>query len=516
MSAFRKSTHTRPQQPTPQPSLMERGEALKKIDLFPVAVFIMGIVSCYTTATGIYPMLNNWILSYATAIALSVFMVAIALRIPQAYREGNQVKLIMGYIFVALFSVLLNFNAIYGMFSSEKLLYEELKENKSLLTAIQVRAGEALDDFYGANETRGKLQQAKSLLEEETSNRVDPGYGKNARRINQESIIPLEAELQLIQAKYDPTVQEIEKLVASAQVTIDEALASHNISQYREAVDQSVDAYTQVGEMTQNQLGEENFYFEDLVFKHRDVGNLNHSLWTLGEVSELDGKQASAVIVSLVLALLIDFIVLFVLVLVNKPEKEEKEVEEVVEETNPTGFRKASTTTTTANGQSAQSNSIYAYRRERSTEDSQSQRPYAIRQESREPVLPTTPIQAPVIDELPQSVEATTSQVTSADVSPIAQAEAILVEVEPVEARLEKEEVIESAQDDQAHLMPEWQYLEDEESPVEWIVPAEEPEVVEDAVDTSVEKDPLAFDLFTIDLSDEDTPEPELIQKNEN
>ncbi|MEO1384414.1 MAG: hypothetical protein AAFV78_14405, partial [Bacteroidota bacterium] len=109
-----------------------------------------------------------------------------------------------------------------------------------------------------------------------------------------------------------------------------------------------------------------------------------------------------------------------------------------------------------------------------------------------------------------------TSQVTSADVSPIAQAEAILVEVEPVEARLEKEEVIESAQDDQAHLMPEWQYLEDEASPIEWIVPAEEPEVVEDTVDTSVEKDPLAFDLFTIDLSDEDTPEPELIQKNEN
>ncbi|MEO0584574.1 MAG: hypothetical protein AAF135_20355 [Bacteroidota bacterium] len=513
MSAFRKSTHTTPQQPTPQPSLMERGEALKKIDLFPVAVFIMGIVSCYTTATGIYPMLNNWILSYATAIALSVFMVAIALRIPQAYREGNQVKLIMGYIFVALFSVLLNFNAIYGMFSSEKLLYEELKENKSLLTAIQVRAGEALDDFYGANETRGKLQQAKSLLEEETSNRVDPGYGKNARRINQESIIPLEAELQLIQAKYDPTVQEIEKLVVGAQVTIDEALASHNISQYREAVDQSVDAYTQVGEMTQNQLGEENFYFEGLVFKHRDVGNLNHSLWTLGEVSKLDGKQASAVIVSLVLALLIDFIVLFVLVLVNKPEKEEKEEEAIVEETNPTGFRKSSSTTT--NGHSAQGNSIYAYRRERTTEESQTHRPYAIRQESRQPVPPTTPIQTPVIDELPQSEEAVVSQVTSADISPVAQTEVTLVEVEPVEAELEKEEVMESAQDAQAHLMPEWQYLEDEESPVEWIVPAEEPKVLEDAVDDSVEKDPLAFDLFTIDLSDEDTHEPELIQKNE-
>ena len=124
----------------------------KNIDLFPIAVFIMGIVSCYTTATGLMPMLDNWILSYATAIALSVFMVAIALRIPKAYKEGNQTKLILGYIFVASFSVLLNFNAIYGVFTSEKLLYEELKENKSQLTAVTVSAKSALDTYFDTRE----------------------------------------------------------------------------------------------------------------------------------------------------------------------------------------------------------------------------------------------------------------------------------------------------------------------------------------------------------------------------
>ncbi len=290
-------------------------------DLFPIAVFIMGIVSCYTTAVGLFPMLGNWVLSYATAFALSVFMVAIALRIPKAFKEGGHGKLIAGYIFVAMFSVLLNFNAIYGVFSAEKLLYEELKTNKTELTAIKTRSIEALDAHFGAVETERKLQEAQALLEEETSNQVDPGYGQNARRLNQESVIPLRAELAAIRAKYNPVVAQIDSVVSEAQVMISTALEAKEISLYREAVDQSIDAYSQVGEMTQNLLGAAEFSYEPMVFKHRDVGNLNHSLWTLMNIPKLDAKQASSVIVSLLLSLLIDFIVLFVIVMINRPGK---------------------------------------------------------------------------------------------------------------------------------------------------------------------------------------------------
>jgi len=247
--------------------------------------------------------------------------VAIALRIPKAYQEGNQVKLIAGYIFVALFSVLLNFNAIFGVFSSEKLLYEELKNAKQELTAIGVTAQESLDEHFGAVETQRKLDEARAMLKEETVNRVDPGYGQNARRINQEKVIPLQAELASIRAKYDPVVQKIDTLVSSSIRRIDQALATEEIASYRRAVDYSVDAYNQVGILTQNLIGTENFSYEPLTFEHRDVGNLNHSLWTVMNLPQLSGKQASSVIVSLLLSFLIDFIVLFVLVMINRPGK---------------------------------------------------------------------------------------------------------------------------------------------------------------------------------------------------
>ena len=290
-----------------------------KLDLFAIAVFIMGIVSCYTTTIGLQPMLDNWILSFAMAFALSVFMVAIALRIPHAFADGSHKRLIAGYSFVAFFSVLLNFNAIYGVFTAEKLLYEELKNNKSSLTSIQVASREALDKHFGTFELERKLKEAEGLLAEETTNTMDPGYGTKARKLNKETVIPLKAQLSAAKAKYDPLVIKIDSMVIDAQATIDAALASGKIKDYRVAVDKSIDTYGFVGESTQNQVGNEGFAFEGLEFKHRDVGNLNHSLWTLFSLGSLNGKQASAVVVSLLLAILIDFIVLFVLVMIHKP-----------------------------------------------------------------------------------------------------------------------------------------------------------------------------------------------------
>ena len=191
-------------------NLFEKSEKKGGFDhpLFPIAVFIMGIVSCYTTALGLEPMLNNLVLSYAMAIALSIFMVAIALQFPKSYENGTQGRLILGYTMVAIFSVLLNFNAIYGIFSSEKLLYEELKENKSRLTALTVKSKEALDDHFQAQKVKEELDQAMGLLEEEKTNPYDTGYGRKARRINQEAVIPLKAKWATIQSKYNPSIAQ--------------------------------------------------------------------------------------------------------------------------------------------------------------------------------------------------------------------------------------------------------------------------------------------------------------------
>lgn len=306
--------------------------------LFPLAVFIMGIVSCYTTALGLEPMLNNIVLSYAMAFALSIFMIAIALQFPKSYKNGTQNRLVLGYSMVAIFSVLLNFNAIYGIFTAEKLLYEELKENRKSLMALKVSAEESLDEFFDAKETERKLKEAKALLAEEKTNPRDYGYGVKARKLNKETVIPLQAKYDNIQTKYKPLIEEIDTVASFALTTIDEALAKEDFREYRKAVDVSIDAYTTIGTKTSNMITDSSFAYTPLTFQHRDVGHLNHSLWSLGHLGQMEGKQASALIVSLLLAILIDFIVLFVLVMLHKPGKLEKEAakkeEKELEETN--------------------------------------------------------------------------------------------------------------------------------------------------------------------------------------
>ncbi|MEL6192029.1 MAG: hypothetical protein AAFR66_08260 [Bacteroidota bacterium] len=368
-----------PESRSPIPQLLARehqdhtnqqNEGNNQHPLFPVAVFIMGIVSCYTTAVGLQPMLDNMMLSYAMAIALSIFMVAIALQMPRAYQEGIHMRFILGYSMVAVFSVLLNFNAIYGVFSAEKLLYEELKNNKNQLTSIRVEARESLDFYFDANETRQKLAEAKALLEEEKTNPRDLGYGIKARKINTEAVIPLQAKLEAIESRYDPAVRQIDSLHLHASTVIDSALAAKSIPAYREAVDVSIDAYAQIGQMTSSLVGQDAFEFEPLEFQHRDVGQLNHSLWTIGHLREMSGKEVSAVMVSLLLAILIDFIVLFVLVLLHKPGKkpEEEEEEQTPEHTRSTFQTPLQAAEIPTAYQVVERDSIYAKRPDRSAQ----------------------------------------------------------------------------------------------------------------------------------------------------
>ncbi|MEM7658480.1 MAG: hypothetical protein AAF399_20300 [Bacteroidota bacterium] len=293
-------------------------------NLFPVAVFIMGVVSAYTTALGLYPMLQSWILSYAMAIALSLFLIAIALRIGKAANARQRVQLLLGYTLVASFSVLLNFNAIYGSFSAEKLLYEELKTKRAELSALQVEANQALKDHFQATETEQQLKEAQALLEEERTNPNNAGYGKVARRLNQETVIPLTARLATIKDEYEPAKASVDSVILTATGLIDDALASESLLAYRQAVDHSVDAYAEVGRSIQQLVGKEGLAFAPSQFQHRDVGNLNHSLWTVFHLGQFNSKEISAVLVSLLLAFLIDFIVLFVLMLVDTPTTSEE------------------------------------------------------------------------------------------------------------------------------------------------------------------------------------------------
>jgi len=288
--------------------------------LFSAAVVLMAAVSCFTTAKGIEPMLNNTILSWAVALALSIFMMAIALQFPRAYREGRQRQMIMRYSAVALFSVLLNFNAIYGSFTQEKLLYDEVNEKRNLVEQIATSAEDQINNKYGLTNTRRAYEEAKVAYENEVSNPGRSGHGKIAQGLYEEMTLA-EGKLQATEEELESTLTIVETEKNRSLQAIDSALAAEDPALYRNAIDVAIKGYNEIGSVVSTKLGEDSFQYEKIDFVHRDSGNLNHSLWTISQLFNMEGRQATAVLVSLLLSILIDFIVLFVLVLTHAEPK---------------------------------------------------------------------------------------------------------------------------------------------------------------------------------------------------
>lgn len=288
--------------------------------LLSIAVVIMGGVSSYTTAVGLLPMVENIYISWAIAIALSIFMIAIALFLPQAYQDGNHRQLIFGYSIVAIFSVILNFNAIYGLFTAENLLYNELTRNRSELAAIRTSADEALKNHYGVTKVQKSLDSLRRELKYEIEDPRNQGFGDKASAIYRQ-LPRLEADSIIVYQNFNPISGEIEQKVDSSLSVIDQAIRSTDKKSYRNAIEYSLQTYGEIGESVSSIVGRSAFNYHPLVFENRDVGNLNHSIWTLMNFYKLTGMQIAALMGSLFLSFLIDFIVLFVILLVNKPSR---------------------------------------------------------------------------------------------------------------------------------------------------------------------------------------------------
>ena len=176
--------------------------------LFNLAIIIMGTVSCYTTAMGLTPMLGNQLFSIAVAAALSLIMVAIALQLPKAYQENRQAGMILSYVFVAAFSVLLNYNFIFGKFSAEKILYKELAAHKDALSDL-IEKGEAMaKNKYDLEALAVAAKEKRSIADEEFQNNIHPGKGKIHRQKDQ---VARKAEQQLTanQENYEALINPI-------------------------------------------------------------------------------------------------------------------------------------------------------------------------------------------------------------------------------------------------------------------------------------------------------------------
>ena len=288
--------------------------------LFNLAISIMGTVSCYTTAMGLTPMLGNQLFSIAVAAALSLIMVAIALQLPKAYQENRQAGMILSYVFVAAFSVLLNYNFIFGKFSAEKILYKELAAHKDALSDL-IEKGEAMaKNKYDLEALAVAAKEKRSIADEEFQNNIHPGKGKIHRQKDQ---VARKAEQQLTanQENYEALINPIKADMDTILGTTNAALAQADWKTYGQTIPLLTTAHNKLGSKLKSQLP--TFTFEARRFENRDIGQLSHSLGSMFSAKK-NGGDPFAVAVALVLAILIDFIILFAIIVLNRPATAQK------------------------------------------------------------------------------------------------------------------------------------------------------------------------------------------------
>lgn len=293
----------------------------KQSALFNLAIIIMGTVSCYTTAMGLAPMLGNRVFSIAVAAALSLIMVAIALQLPKAYQENRQAGMILSYVFVASFSVLLNYNFIFGKFSSEKILYKELEAHKDALLGLIQEGETAAKSHYQLEALSIDAKEKRTIADEEYQNNVNPGKGKIHREKDQLARVA-ENKLKTGQENYAAFMNPLKMDMDSILTNTTAALEQSNWESYSKTIPLVTAAHNKIGTKLTSQLPE--FTYEARRFENRDIGQLSHSLGSMFSAKK-NGGDPFAVIVALVLAILIDFIILFAIIVLNRPETAAKQ-----------------------------------------------------------------------------------------------------------------------------------------------------------------------------------------------
>jgi len=277
-----------------------------------LAVAIMSSISCYTTSVGIEPMLDYKILAFAFAVAASLFMVVIAVQYVKTDDRWSRRMAFLGYASVAIVSILFNFNAIYGTFNRENLLYDEMSEKRNRLVKLRTQTINDIKDMFEVSKWEGELEAAKGRAGAEDNTPGDRGKGPKYDKIWREQVIPAQGKLDKSLRKAKPHLQEIESKIATVYPDeINGAIASEDPRKIRAAITSTVGVYNEISNNIGSVTGES---YGSLKFDEKNVGSMSNAIKQIVGFRDKDAEGKAGVITSLFLSIIIDFLILFVVI----------------------------------------------------------------------------------------------------------------------------------------------------------------------------------------------------------
>ena len=307
-----------------------RSESFKKTEnLLYFSVFILAIISAYTTAEGFMLVWNTGgfigsIIAWAFALAVSAFIVFASLKVSEYLKYGKAAGLIFTFVLFALISMFFNFNSIYGKFITKDIYIDELKQIKIKLAGIEVNGLNAVDEFYGFSKYEKKADSLGKKAEAEEKNVLRPGkWVRYQALVDQKT----DATAQLAQAKEKFNViktrfnAELPKLYGK----IDSTILFAKEKDYAVVLDEAFGKYNELGMVVKNINPKYDF---KPVNRTSNAGKPDFALQSLVKLlsgdETLTSKEKVSIGLSMLLSFLLDFPLFIAIVILHLPRKKKK------------------------------------------------------------------------------------------------------------------------------------------------------------------------------------------------
>ena len=235
---------------------MKKENLAKTENLLYFSVFVLAIISAYTTAEGFMLVWNTTgffgsIVAWAFAIAVSSFLVFASLKVSEYLRQGRAAALIFTFFLFAMISMFFNFNSIYGKFITKDIYVDELKQIKIKLTGLEVNGLNAVDEFYGYSKSEKKVDSLSKKADAEDKNVLRPGkWVRYQALVDQKT----DAMAQFTQAKekFDTVKSKFKSELTKTYNRIDSTLLLAKEKDYPTVLDDAFGKYNELGVIVRN------------------------------------------------------------------------------------------------------------------------------------------------------------------------------------------------------------------------------------------------------------------------
>lgn len=272
------------------------------------AAFVLGVISIYFTGEGFKIILgvekvSDIIIAWGFAMAIGAILIYCSLNIGNYVNNNNYIPLIVVFTLFALLSLFFNFNSIYGKFTSDDLLIQNVDRLKSKIQVTRTTTQNAFDTLFQVSYYAQKLDSLQKELKREEKDRERPGRGIIYRSISLQ-IPPIEAEYNARKTKLKESLTPIRKLLNASEKYLDE----QNKEIYKDNFLSAIQKYNEsiaIANSLIPSLQFKNFTFEE------DSKRPDYALQLLIRFITFDdtlkNSELSYILLSLFIGFLIDF-----------------------------------------------------------------------------------------------------------------------------------------------------------------------------------------------------------------